>query len=62
MDTKPDQELTRIDRMVFVERPRCPSCGGTDVKTTRSVSNGDGTRTQHKRCRDCSTPYEVVWE
>ena len=59
-DTLP--ALAPLDRIVFVTRPRCPRCESTEAKTTRSIDNGDGTRTQRKRCRKCNAAYEVVWE
>lgn len=64
MDDTPNclPNLTPLERIVFVTRPRCPRCESTDAKTTRSIGNGDGTRTQRKRCRECNAAYEVVWE
>lgn len=55
-------DLSPADRIVFVERPRCPRCAATDAKTTRSIDNGDGSRTQRKRCRVCDLPFVVVIE
>lgn len=55
---------TSVDdgRFVFCERPRCPGCQSTEHKTTRSIPNGDGSRTQYKRCLKCGHAFRVVWD
>lgn len=55
-------DIDASDRIVFVERPRCPRCKATNAKTTRSNSNGDGSRTQRKRCRVCDLAFVLVIE
>ena len=34
-------------RYVYIDRARCPACGSVNVKTTRSVNQGDGMRHAH---------------
>lgn len=62
------------DRYVFCERPRCPLCGNTDLKTTRSLGADDSDRpldrtrqrrrndSQRKRCQVCGHKFILVWE
>ena len=46
---------------VFLERPRCPECGGTDLKTLRSIRTDDAQR-RTTVCRDCGTRFFIVVE
>jgi hypothetical protein len=48
--------------MVFVEAVTCPRCGSTRYETTRSLDNGDDSRTKLARCRGCRQPFKVVSE
>ena len=49
-------------RYVYANRPRCPVCRSSDLQTTRSIDNGDGTRTQSKHCRTCDHSFELIWQ
>jgi hypothetical protein len=49
-------------KMVFATLPRCPACDSANLHTTHSAKNGDGTKTQNKRCRSCRHAFELVWE
>lgn len=49
-------------RYVFVERLRCTKCQSTDLRTTRSVEQGDGTRKKTTVCNRCSWRFFVVIE
>lgn len=47
--------------IVTVERPRCPFCGSTAVKTTRSITTEDGsTRTTVCMERKCGKRFLVI--
>jgi len=49
-------------RFVFVEQVACPRCGSVDIKTTRSIANGDGSRSRSTACRACDWKFTVVVE
>ena len=50
-------------RYVFVERPRCPKCGSTVLKTRHSRREfGDGSITRDTVCRTCGATFFVVVE
>lgn len=59
-----NEQPTTSDSLRYVEAhwPRCPRCESTDHTTTRSDDNGDGTRTQHRRCRECNHLFRVIWQ
>jgi transposase-like protein len=61
-DDKPTIDPPPADKFVFCVLPRCPRCDSHSLKTTRSIDNGDGSRTHRKRCRDCHHAFSVVWE
>ena len=48
--------------MVFITRPRCPSCGGTRLLTYKTRHGGDGTTTRHTRCEACGRRVHLVLE
>ena len=47
---------------LYVQRPRCPSCGGGRLLVYRSVDNGDATRTRYAKCSDCKQRVVIVVE
>lgn len=50
-------------RYVFVQRPRCPSCGSVDLKTQRSLpEQSDGSKARCVKCRTCGENFIVVHE
>jgi len=55
-------EAAEQDRYVFLERPRCPKCGGADLQTIRSQRHPDGTVERRTQCRLCFHRFFVVWE
>jgi hypothetical protein len=63
---KPEKEPPAAPRpapdYVFIERPRCPACGGADVQTERSEKQGDGTIRRRSHCRQCRHPFYVIVE
>lgn len=57
--------LAPADRMgiVFVERPRCPACNSTKLKTLRSVADqGDGSCKRRTQCKACDHRFDLVLE
>jgi transcriptional regulator NrdR family protein len=56
--SRPPAELPTV----FVDRPRCPSCDGIDLKTTKSIDQGDGSTLRRTRCRECGCKFHVVVE
>ena len=52
-----------VDRpIVFVERPRCPSCSSVELKSLRSVAGDEGTRVRRTKCKDCELTFDIVFE
>jgi transposase-like protein len=49
-------------RYVFVEKVRCPRCGSDELKTTRSVNQGDGSTQRTTNCRSCGHHFFVIEE
>lgn len=47
-------------RYVFIPRPRCPACESMDLKTLRSVDQGDGTRRKRTKCNECNHTFDVI--
>lgn len=60
----PERKHTRDDLpIVAVERPRCPYCGGLDLKTTRSTyCEADDSSTRTTTCLDpqCGERFIVI--
>ena len=49
-------------RYVYIEPPRCPSCGSDDLHMTRSVNQGDGSVCKTTNCRNCKHHFFVIIE
>lgn len=49
-------------RYLFLERPRCPECGSTRLRTYRSVEQEDGTRLRYSECLTCGCRLRIVLE
>lgn len=49
-------------RYVFLERPRCPECEGTNLETIRSQLQEDESRKRTIRCRVCGTRFFLILE
>ena len=51
-------------RYVYVEKivVHCPACDGTDLKTTRSKDQGDGSHARTTRCLNCHHRFYVIVE
>ena len=50
-------------RYVFIERPRCPSCGSGSLKTRKTLpSQGDDSVTRDTLCKSCGWTFYVVVE
>lgn len=47
---------------IVVNRPQCPACGSIAHTTTRSVANGDDSRTVHRKCRQCDFRFRILFE
>ena len=47
---------------VYWTAPRCPACDSRDLHTTRTDRGGDGSKTQHKVCRECFHAFRLVIE
>ena len=48
-------------RYVFCERPRCPKCHSTKVKTRSTRSRTEDKIVQLRRCELCRHNFTVVW-
>ena len=60
-----DDTLSRPGRLiVFIERPRCPVCGGERLQTQRSIQQRDGSRKRITVCLDpeCRENFDVIVE
>jgi DNA-directed RNA polymerase subunit RPC12/RpoP len=50
-------------RYVFIERPRCPACGSTELQTVRSKSDKtDGSTSRRTACKECGHKFFVIVE
>ena len=49
-------------RYVYIDRARCPACGSVNVKTTRSVNQGDGSTMRTANCRECRHHFFIIVE
>lgn len=48
--------------IVFVAIPTCPACGCEKYQRTRTLDNGDNSRTKLVVCRQCATAFKIVAE
>lgn len=56
-----DAETAKV-ATVWIERPACPSCGGTDITVRRTINQGDGSRVRYCTCETCGKSVKVVME
>jgi hypothetical protein len=49
-------------RYVYVERPRCPSCGSASLLAIRSKSHDDGTTERRVQCQGCYHKFFLILE
>lgn len=64
-DARPAARSRRRLRLVTIERPRCPECGGIKLRKYRSLfDQGDGTALWWVRCADpeCGQRFKVLLE
>lgn len=61
MTTSKDSAAERT-RYVYIERPRCPACRGTDLQTVRSKTEPDGSISRRTTCRTCGHKFFVIIE
>ena len=54
--------LPTYDLRVPMPVPRCPACDCDRLSVTRSIDNGDDTRTQWLRCSRCDHAIKLVVE
>ena len=47
---------------VPVVLPRCPHCLKSNTVSYSSEQNGDGSKSQHRKCRDCGGCFIAVFE
>jgi predicted Zn-ribbon and HTH transcriptional regulator len=47
---------------VYVVRAACPKCGSLKLKSSRSISNGDGSVTRPTKCRGCGFEFRLIVE
>ena len=63
---EPIEQTVEVDGRGFLVvtyiQPRCPQCGSVDLKTQRSVDQGDGTRIRNTVCRTCGKKFFVMAE
>ncbi len=55
-------ETRKGPRYVYVQRPRCPDCGGVKLLAYRTSKNGDGSLTRYVRCADCQARVILIVE
>jgi len=55
-------EARKRPRYLYVQRPRCPECGGVKLLAYRTSQNGDGSLTRYARCGDCHTRLILILE
>jgi len=61
--TAPTSDPGESDRYVFVERPRCPSCGSENLYLKKThPREADGSVTRDTRCKDCQWDFFIVEE
>ena len=60
--TKPPRINWAEAPLCFVVLPSCQHCRSTRYRSSRSVDNGDGSRTLLAVCRDCGEPYKIISE
>ena len=62
----PKKRRKRIDwskaPIVFVEAATCRNCGSPRYDLSRSLGNGDSSRTKFVVCRVCGEPFKIVIE
>ena len=47
-------------RYVYIERPRCPVCGSTNLQTIRSKDQRDGSVSRRTACKECGHRFFVI--
>lgn len=66
MNARNDNQRTagaaRIPAYLYVERPKCPSCGGHRLRAYKSRSESDGSVTRYAICQDCERRVVIVVE
>ncbi len=55
-------DAAETDRYVFIQRPRCPRCASPDLKTQKTIDNGDDSITRETKCRECNHRFFIVVE
>lgn len=46
--------------VVFVERPRCPHCGGCQIKTRHSRTSTDDSVKRYVTCKACEKNFIII--
>mgnify|MGYP000904673283 FL=1 len=49
-------------RYVFVERPRCPACGGVRLRAYGTVTQSDSSKMQYSQCKTCGEKFRIIFE
>ena len=55
-------DAAELDRYVYIRRARCPICESPELKTQKTVDNGDDSLTRETKCRECGHRFFVVVE
>lgn len=48
------------DRYVFFTRPRCPLCGGCELRVNGTVDQGDGSLRRYLVCREENCRHRFI--
>lgn len=48
--------------LIFIPRLRCPGCESIRLRVYGGYEQGDGSRLQYTRCRNCGAEFKVVRE
>lgn len=48
--------------IVFIQAPTCPYCGAVELRSIRSIDQGDDSRMRLAECKVCVMPFKVVIE
>jgi hypothetical protein len=47
---------------VFARLPRCPACGSSELRSRRSIDQGDGSRKRWTTCKICNETFFLILE
>lgn len=59
-EQQPRRPRNREKPLVFIERPKCPTCGSAELKTRRTTRNEDASVSRDTVCQECDQHFIVV--